>query len=278
MTSDAGDYIGQGQNYLYRPIDGNFSASNSSFNFVNFFFENDAHFWSVDLDSPVGTILGVGTYFGATGSPSASNPGIEVFGDGRGCNETGTFEVKEVTFTSGNLASYRASFEQHCDGEAPALHGEVWYNSTHAITSDLLPLAMRGQPFSYQIVGNNAPTSFNASALPAGLSVNTTTGVISGTPTMGGKFSIPISATGSNGTIEERITLTVALPSEPTPAPVITSVRTASGSVNQAFTYQITASHSPTQFSASGLPAGLSVTAGTGLISGHPPLRERLTF
>jgi hypothetical protein len=273
MSSDTGDFIGQGQNYLYRLIDGNFSGSNSSLNYIDISFSSAgfAHFWTITLASPSGTIMGPGTYFGATRSASPSNPGIDIFGDGRGCNETvGTFDVKEVAFTNGTLAAYRATFVQHCEGGTPALRGEVWLNSPRAITSDPRPLAMRDQPFSYQIVGNNAPTSFSASALPVGLSINTATGLISGTPTMGGKFSIPVSATGPSDTAADRVTLVVALPFEPVPAPVITSPGEATGRVNQAFSYQIAASNSPTQFSASGLPSGVTLNPGTGLISGTP--------
>lgn len=51
--------------------------------------------------------------------------------------------------------------------------------------------------------------------------------------------------------------------------PVITSAGTASGVVGAAFTYQIAATNSPTSFTASNLPAGLSMNA-SGLISGTP--------
>ena len=53
-------------------------------------------------------------------------------------------------------------------------------------------------------------------------------------------------------------------------APVITSSSTASGNTNKSFSYQITATNSPTSYSATGLPSGLVLNTSTGLISGTP--------
>ncbi len=54
------------------------------------------------------------------------------------------------------------------------------------------------------------------------------------------------------------------------PAPVITSASTASGTVGSAFSYQITASNSPVSYASGPLPAGLTLNATTGMISGVP--------
>ncbi|MDN0199837.1 glycosyl hydrolase family 28 protein [Streptomyces sp. S.PNR 29] len=53
-----------------------------------------------------------------------------------------------------------------------------------------------------------------------------------------------------------------------TNAPQITSPDQAAGTKNQVFNYLITASELPTSFSADGLPKGLDIDTGTGLISG----------
>ena len=52
--------------------------------------------------------------------------------------------------------------------------------------------------------------------------------------------------------------------------PTITSAASAGGIVGDVFAYQITATKSPASYGASGLPAGLGVNPGTGLISGTP--------
>ena len=64
-------------------------------------------------------------------------------------------------------------------------------------------------PFVYQITASNLPTSFGATNLPAALSINTSTGLISGTPTVKETRTIGLSATNGNGTGTANLTLTV---------------------------------------------------------------------
>ena len=125
-----------------------------------------------------------------------------------------------------------------------------------------------GTVFSYSITASNSPTSYAAAGLPSGLSINTSTGVISGTPITAGISSVTISATNAGGTGTKVLTITIT--AAISPAPVISSAATASGTVGTAFSYSITASNSPTSYAATGLPAGLSVKALTGVISGTP--------
>ena len=133
------------------------------------------------------------------------------------------------------------------------------------ITSPTTATGAVGFAFSYQITAQNAPTSFNATGLPAGLSINTTTGLISGTPTAVGTFPANVTATNATGTGSQGVTITIAVG-----IPVISSPNTATGQTGVAFTYQIAASNGPTSFNATGLPPGLTVNTTTGLISGLP--------
>lgn len=136
-----------------------------------------------------------------------------------------------------------------------------------AITSAATAGATANQSFSYQITASHSPTSFGASGLPAWLSVDGSTGVISGTPPAPGTFTFFVSATNEIGENAALVTLTVA----PDPdAPVITGPLGATGQIGAAFSYKITASNTPTSHLASGLPPGLSIAPATGLISGTP--------
>ncbi|MFI5350292.1 MAG: putative Ig domain-containing protein, partial [Elusimicrobiota bacterium] len=137
--------------------------------------------------------------------------------------------------------------------------------SSPDITSGLSASGTSGTAFSYSITATNNPTSFNASGLPAGLSVNTSNGVVSGTPTTPGTTDAAISATNAAGTGTATMVVTIN-----PPAPVITSALSASGTAGGGFGYAITASNGPTSFSAAGLPAGLSVNTSNGVISGTP--------
>jgi PKD repeat protein len=125
-----------------------------------------------------------------------------------------------------------------------------------------------GTALSFTITASGSPTSFSASPLPAGLSVVAGTGVISGTPTTAGMTSVLLSATNGSGTGTATLTITIAAAGV---APVINNnPLTAGGTVGSAFTFGITASGSPTSYTATPLPAGLSVAAGSGIISGTP--------
>src|SRR5208283_730438 len=78
------------------------------------------------------------------------------------------------------------------------------------ITSSDAASGTVGTAFSYQITATNSPTSFGASGLPAGLTVDTVSGLISGTPTGAAlTFSVILSATNSGGTGSVPLTLTI---------------------------------------------------------------------
>ena len=78
------------------------------------------------------------------------------------------------------------------------------------ITSALTASGSQNSAFTYTITALNSPSSFAASGLPSGLSIDTATGIISGTPTVFGVFNIIISASNVAGTDNQTLVLTLA--------------------------------------------------------------------
>lgn len=139
--------------------------------------------------------------------------------------------------------------------------------SAPVIVSAKTAVTTVNQTFNYQIVlANFATGTYAATGLPAGLALDPKAGVISGAPTIAATSVITLTATNADGTGTSTLTLTV----EPAAPPLITSPDVAMVTAGQAFTYQIVASNFPTSYVASSLPAGLSLDAKTGLITGVP--------
>ena len=78
------------------------------------------------------------------------------------------------------------------------------------ITSPLTASGFVGQPFTYQITSTQSRAPTTPSPLPPGLTINTDTGLISGTPTTAGSYSVKLIAEASSGDGTANLALTIS--------------------------------------------------------------------
>lgn len=134
--------------------------------------------------------------------------------------------------------------------------------------------AVRTQPYTLTptVTGGTAPITYALTGtLPAGLSFNTSNGVISGTPTAEGTANLTLTVTDRSGQTDAvGFTLKVVPPPPPT---ITTAATTGSGKVGTAITTfgNTVKNGDPTlTWSASNLPAGLNIDSSSGAITGTP--------
>jgi hypothetical protein len=80
------------------------------------------------------------------------------------------------------------------------------------ITSRLCAKAASGQALSYQIRTSGTATSYSATGLPAGLVIDTTTGLITGTRTTGGDVNVTIGASDATHSSSATLVIKEAYP------------------------------------------------------------------
>ncbi len=140
-------------------------------------------------------------------------------------------------------------------------------NQAAAITSANSTSFAVGSPGSFSVTttGSPAPTLSESGNLPSGVTFNPATGILSGTPTVGGAFAISFTAHNGAGTdATQNFTLSVNQNAG------ITSGNSATLTVGVAASFAVTATGfpAPTLSEAGALPNGVLFTAGT--LAGTP--------
>jgi hypothetical protein len=126
FVSDPGDYIGQGLTYT--------TTNSADFTFSGTlpFVQASAFGYGFTFTGPGGSNLTVEAYTNATRWPfNGGNPGIDISGNGRGCNmECGTFQILEIhTNASGQVDHFWGVFSNQCECFFAPMGGEIRYNS-----------------------------------------------------------------------------------------------------------------------------------------------------
>lgn len=123
---------------------------------------------------------------------------------GNGATPAGT---SDPSYPGGSIA-----YGDRYDGHNGYVVIKYYYSPPPDITSATSRIVARDQPVSYQITATNSPVSFGATSLPAGLSLNSATGVISGSPTASGTVTTTLSATNGAATGTATLTWTILPP------------------------------------------------------------------
>lgn len=143
----------------------------------------------------------------------------------------------------------------------------VWTDTTLAnIVKDVA--------YSDGVNATNSPTyTISAGTLPTGLTLSSSTGAITGTPTGTGAYSFTVQAQNVDGTITQAFSGTIKQP------PAWTDQSLGGFVENNEYSDSVIATNTPTYSYTGTLPTGITFTAGTGTFAGTPTvLNEAYNF
>ena len=133
LSSDLGDPVGEGLYQAFGYPSAQFAvAPGDRPDDVTLTVGAGAERWSIRLAAPLGQALDVGSFLNAERVPGTLTPGLDVRGDGRGCDQAfGAFTIGEVGFDpDGHLVALDATLIQHCElPDAPALNATITYRA-----------------------------------------------------------------------------------------------------------------------------------------------------
>jgi len=153
--------------------------------------------------------------------------------------------------------------------------------ATLSIVTTALPNAIVGSAYTgvLGVTGGVAPYTYAASGLPSGLSINSSTGAITGSPALSALGTVSVGFTVTDAeTTPQKATATLSITVLPSGL-AITTAALPDGIVNSSYTASIAATGGtpPYVFGASGLPTGLSINPATGALTGTPAAADQGT-
>lgn len=190
-------------------------------------------------------------------------------GTGRLCTAAAGWDGPTGVGTPANVNLFLAP------GATPIVYPSVTVNdpgSQSTVAGTGVDLAMTASTSNFSSPSESY--TWAATGLPAGVTISSSTGEITGAPSTVGTYSVSVSATGSSSGAVGTTTFTWVV--DPSPHVVTISAASQSGRVGVGMGTQVAASTSNLPggesytWTAVGLPAGVSISPSTGRISGTP--------
>ena len=203
------------------------------------------------------------------GTTTASSVPVQVFGLTSGVTAIGISNLHGCAVVSRSIRCWGDNtYGELGDGSTTSSPAPVHIPGlVVGVLTSSLPAGMVGEPYNFTLTGtgNSTPYAWAAGTLPPGLTLDSCTGEISGSPTAAGTFTVSITITDAEGrTSSQDLPLTIV------PALAITTANLPPAVAHDAYgvTLNGAGDRPPFVWSATGLPSGLSLNPTTGLISG----------
>jgi hypothetical protein len=138
LLASPGEFVTSGLPHEYDDLNSALTLTGTSGDVTLHAAGTDGSTFSLEFAAKPGSLLQPGVYKNVERASfrNANRAGMEITGNGHGCNTiTGWFEVKDIAVDSNSqVQRLQVLYEQHCEGAAAAVFGEVRWGEPAGVT------------------------------------------------------------------------------------------------------------------------------------------------